>query len=70
MPGIHRSNWCSIGLVPDFCEISTGMTFILGSSTQFEPPDFEFNLRESSRRACYIKDKPPGTEVPKGLGVC
>jgi hypothetical protein len=48
MPCIHRSNWCFIGLIPNFCGISTGVTFILESSTQFEPPDYELNVEEGS----------------------
>ena len=59
VPCIHRCNWCFIGSIPNLCGISTGMTFILGPSTQFEPPDYELNLQENSRRVCYIKDKPP-----------
>jgi len=52
---IDRSNWCFIRFVPNFCRISTGMTFILGRSTQFEPPDYELNLPESSLMVHCIK---------------
>ena len=38
MTSIDRSNWCSVWRIPNICGISTGMTFILGSSTQFDPP--------------------------------
>jgi len=67
---IYRGNWSSVWGIPNICGISTGMTFILGSSTQVEPPDYELNMPESSRGTCYIKDKPPGSEDPEGLGVC
>ena len=37
VPCIHRCNWCFIGSIPNLCGISTGMTFILGPSTQICP---------------------------------
>jgi len=55
MTRINGSNRCFIWRIPDICGVSTGMTFILGSSTQFEPPDYELNLPESSQMLHCIK---------------
>ena len=68
MSCVDRRNWCFVWSIPNICGISTGNAYILGSSTQVEPPDYELNLLEISRYDHSSKRKPPGTEIPEGLG--